>query len=267
MSFFKKLGNFLIGRTLWINVVLVLLFWVGLIWGTLNYFDSYTRKGEVVEVPTFLFNNISDASALIGSNDLKYEVIDSLYNPDLVEGTVVYQDPLPTDSTSVSVKKGRTVSLRVSKQTRLVEIPMVVSRSERFAKASLNAKGLRTKTNYVPSLEDQGSVISQKYKSQKVVKGMKVPINSVIQLDVGERSGVDLVLIPDLSGLTIKESEERFKRNRSLKLFTVCADCQTAQDSLMARVVRQTPVASDSSKAPVGSTITIFAKVNQSEEE
>jgi beta-lactam-binding protein with PASTA domain len=262
MSFFKKLGNFIISRTFWFNIVLILLFWVGLIWGTLNYFDSYTRKGEEVEVPTFLYNNISDASALIGNSDLKYEVVDSLYNPDLVEGTVIYQDPLPTDSTNVKVKKGRVVMLRVSKQSRLVEIPLVLSRSERFAKASLNAKGLRTKINYVPSVEDQGSVVAQKYKSQEVVKGMKVPINSVIQLDVGERAGVNLVLIPDLSGLTIKESEERFKRNRSLKLFTVCTDCETAQDSLMAKVVRQTPVASDSSKAPVGSTITIFAKVN-----
>jgi beta-lactam-binding protein with PASTA domain len=139
---------------------------------------------------------------------------------------------------------------------------MVVSRSERFAKASLNAKGLRTKTNYVPSLEDQGSVVAQKYNGKPVDKGMKVPINSVIQLDIGQKSGVDLVLVPDLTGLTIKETEDRFTRNRSLKLFTICTDCETAQDSLRARVVRQTPVAADSSKAPIGSTVTVFAKAN-----
>lgn len=262
MSFFKKLWNFLTGRALWINVVLILLSWVAIIWGTLSYFNSYTKKGEEVAVPTFVSNNISDVPALIGSIDLKYEVIDSLYNPDLIEGTVVYQDPLPTDSTSVKVKKGRTVKLRVTKQTRLVEIPVVVSRSERFAKASLNAKGLRTKAIYVPSTEDQGSVLSQKYNGKPIKKGMKVPINSVIQIEVGQRSGVDLVLVPDLTGLTIKETEERFTRNRSLKLYSVCTDCETAQDSLRARVVRQTPVSADSSRAPFGSTITVFLKAN-----
>lgn len=262
MSIIKKLGNFLISKAFLINVALIGLFWVVLIWGVLRYFDSYTKKGEEVAVPTFVNNNVNDAAALIGQNDLKYEIIDSVYNPDLVEGTVIYQDPLPTDSTTVKVKKGRTIKLRVSKQTRLVEIPIVVSRSERFAKTSINAKGLRTRVNYVPSTEDQGSVIAQKYNGKPVTPGMKVPINSVIQLEVGEQRGQELVLIPDLTGLTIKEAEDRFTRNRSLRLFTVCTDCMNAQDSLMARVVRQTPIASDSSKATAGSTITAFAKAN-----
>lgn len=265
MSFFKKLGNFLVSRAFLINFLLVIVFWIVLIWGSLRYFDNYTNKGESVIVPTLLENNMTDIPELLSGLDLKYEVVDSIYNPNLVEGTVIYQDPMPTDSTGVSVKKDRTVKVRVSKQSRLVEVPDVISRSQRFAEASLAAKGLRTKIKYVPSIEDQGSVIGQKFNSQDVESGMKIPINSVIELEVGERSESELLLVPDLTGLTIKEAEDRLGGGKSLRLFSVCSDCIDKADSLKAKVVRQTPVAGDSSKIPAGATITIFAKANNFE--
>lgn len=261
MSFFKKVGNFFTSKLFLINIVLIILFWIGLIWGTLSYFESYTKKGEEVEVPNLITNNINDINTFLSGKDLKYEVIDSIYNPNLLEGTVVYQEPMATDSTGLKVKKSRTIKVRVSKKTRLVEIPYVISKSRRFAEASLTAKGLRTKTTFVPSIEDQGSVVDQKLNGKSVTKNQMTSINSVVELYVGERSGSELVLIPDLNGLTINEAENRLNSGEnSLRLFAVCGTCENAQDSLSARIHNQTPVAGDSSKAPAGSTITVFAE-------
>ena len=67
-----------------------------------------------------------------------------------------------------------------------------------------------------------------------------------------------MVGIPNLNGLTINEAEERFLGSSSLRLYPVYSGCETKSDSLNARVIRQTPVASDSSKIPEGSTITVF---------
>ncbi|MEX1192638.1 MAG: hypothetical protein WEA99_11755 [Brumimicrobium sp.] len=259
MQFFKKLKSFLTSWKFIINIVLICIVWVLIIWGSISYFKSYTDHGESVKVPNFISNNASDIPALIEGLPLKYEILDSIYNPNLIEGTVVYQNPMPTDSTGLEVKSNRLIQVRVSKRSRLVDVPVVVSRSHRFAEAVLLTKGLRTKVNFVPSNEDQGSVIEQTYKGQKVTKGLKAPINSIIQLTVGQKTSGKMAIVPNLFGLTIKEAEDRLNSNQSLRLFTVCNDCLNAQDSLNARVMQQTPIAADSSKVPEGSTITVFA--------
>tara|TARA_B100000508_G_scaffold137355_1_gene131588 strand:- start:109775 stop:110578 length:804 start_codon:yes stop_codon:yes gene_type:complete len=267
MRFLKKLGNFLISKKFIINVVLIIVAWVAIIWGSLAYFDSYTRFGESIKVPNFLGNKVSDVDNLIGDADIKYEVIDSVYNPDIVEGTIIYQSPAPTDSSGLEVKSGRIVKLRVSKRSRLVSVPLVVSKSQRFAEALLLTQGLRTKINYVPSNEDQGSVLRQRYRGKPVTKDQRVPINSIIELTVGEKTTGELVVVPNLYGLTIKESEERLKGLKGLRLFSVCNKCETKQDSISAVVMKQTPVAADSSKIPAGSTITIFASPKNKEDQ
>lgn len=262
MRFLKKLGNFLISRKFIFNVILIGVAWIIIIWSSISYFNSYTNHNESIEVPNLISNNASDIQKLLAGKELKYEVLDSIYNPNLVEGTVIYQNPMATDSTGLKVKSNRTIKVRVSKRSRLVDIPVVVSKSQRFAEAVLMTKGLRTQTNFVPSNEDQGSVIEQKYKGKPIKKGIKVPINSVIELTVGKKTSGEMALVPNLFGLTIKEAEQRLKSSQTLRLFTVCNNCENAQDSLNARVIRQTPVAADSSRIPEGSTITIFASTD-----
>jgi beta-lactam-binding protein with PASTA domain len=259
MRFLKKLGNFIISKKFIINFVLFGVVWVIIIWGTTTYFASYTRHGNSIHVPNLLNNNVKDISKLIGDKELKYEILDSIYNPDLVEGTIIYQNPMPTDSSGLTVKSDRVIQVRVSKRSRLVFVPVVISKSHRFAEAVLMSKGLRTRVKYVPSNEDQGSVIAQKFEGKDIMTGQQIPINSVIELTVGKRTLGELVSVPNLSGLTINEAEQRFGGSSSLRLYAVFSGCETKSDSLNARVIRQTPVASDSSKVPEGSTITIFA--------
>jgi beta-lactam-binding protein with PASTA domain len=266
MLFFKKLGNFLISKRFIVNFLLIVLAWVAIIWGSITYFDSYTRFGEAIAVPNFIGNKINDLPRLINEEELKYEIIDSVYNPDLVEGTIIYQNPAPTDSSGISVKSGRLIKLRISKRSRLVTIPFVLSKSQRFAEALLGTQGLRTKLKYVPSTEDLGSVIRQRYKGKPVIEGQRVPINSVIELTIGRQSSGKMLKVPNLYGLTIKESEERLNGIEGLRLFTVCNDCETQQDSLIAKVAKQTPVAGDSNQVSEGSTITIFASPGKLED-
>lgn len=259
MGFFKKLRNFIISKRFLINLGLICVAWILIIWGSKAYFKGYTHHGEIIEVPDLLTNNIKDVPQLIGDLPLKYEILDSVYNPELLEGTVIYQNPMPTDTTGAGVKPNRVIQIRVSKRSRLVIVPMVVSKSQRFAEAVLRTKGLRTNVRYVPSSEDQGSVIRQTIGGKEVNPGDKVPINSVIELTVGKIALGSLVRVPNLIGLTINEANGRFGSSSDLRLYSVCIGCVSSSDSLKARVIRQTPIASDSSMTPQGSTITIFA--------
>lgn len=262
MRFFKRLGNFMISKKFIINFLLLCFVWVAIIFGGKMYFGVYTDHGKKVDVPNLLNNNVKDISTLIGERRLKYEVLDSIYNPNLIEGTVIYQNPMATDSTGLMVKYDRVIKVRVSKRSRLVAVPIVVSKSQRFAEAVLKSKGLRTRINLVPSREDQGSVIAQKIGGKEVVAGQQVPINTLVELVVGKRSTDDLVEIPNLAGLTINEAEQRFEQSSALKLHIICSDCYSKNDSLNAKIIRQTPVPSDSSLIPEGSTIIIFASPN-----
>lgn len=260
---FVKLKNFLKSPKFWINIVAIIVFWVVTIWAALTYFKSYTNFGERIAVPVLLMNNINDVPSLLAGSSLRYEVMDSVYNPNLIEGTVIYQDPLPTDTSGLHVKTGRLIKLRVSKQSRLVEVPVLISRSERFAEGALNSRGFRTKITYVPSKEDQGSVIEQKVKGRPVKKGLKMPINSLVELVVGEKSGEEMTLLPNLVGLTINEAENRLKSSSTLRFFAVYANCENQRDSLNAIVTGQSPVAhQDSTMVPEGTTVTVFAEKN-----
>lgn len=262
MSFIKKITNLFLSKGIYLTIILVGVIWIVIIWSALSYFKSFTNYGKEVQVPTLLNNNISDVPELLSSIGLRYEVIDSVYNPNLIEGTVIYQEPLPSDSTGLNVKSDRLVKIRISKQTRLVEVPYVVSKSQRFAEASLNARGFKTKITRVPSREDHGSVIEQRIKEKPVVKGQKALVNSQIELLIGERSGGELTLVPDLKGLTVQQAEQRIAMNNALRLFYICKDCANKTDSLIAKIERQSPVAIDSNMVPVGSTITVFATKN-----
>ena len=55
---------------------------------------------------------------------------------------------MPTDSSGLFVKSDRVIRVRVSKRSRLVLVPIVVSKSHRFAEAVLMTKGLRTRVNF-----------------------------------------------------------------------------------------------------------------------
>lgn len=265
MSFLKKIGSFFTSKQFWINLGLIILFWVVLIWALLYYLDSTTSHDTKIEVPTLISSNYKDIDVMLEGKDLKYVILDSVYKPDLVEGTIIYQDPRPTDSTGQYVKSDRQIKLRVSKQTRMVDVPRL-SGDLAFVEGILVSRGLRSKITFVPSAEDINAVITAKINGKEIPKGgMRVPIRSVVQLTVGKSTGGQLITVPNLSGLTIKEAEARLHNMTSLNLFITCSECITKADSLSARINSQTPIAEEGSQVPVGSTITAFATLNFTE--
>ena len=270
MTFLKKLGAFASSKAFLLSLALIVLFWIALIWGSVWSFSSFTKHGEKIEVPILASNdksqlvNVSQLEALLKDKELGFEVLDSIYNPDLVEGTIIYQDPLPTEKNGQFVKSGRVIKVRVSKRSRDVSVPKLIDKSQRYAEGILSIIGLRSRAKYVPS-DVNGSVLDVKYKGKKVQSGQKLPINSVLELTIGKKAGGTLINVPDLSGLTISEAKLRLQNNSALSLYISCAECITAQDSASALINAQTPVAAEGSMVPQGTTITAFASLGVQE--
>ncbi len=263
MDLIKKIINFIWTKRFAKHLGLIVLIYFLTVSAVVFYLDTYTNHGQKIAVPNLLGKNVKNIQAVLEANNLKYEVLDSIYDPKLVEGTIIDQDPAPTNISSVSVKEGRIIRVRVSKRSRLVEMPSLIDKSIRFAESVLKNRGLRYKIEYRPSSEANGAVLDQLFNGKKIKEGVKIPIGSIITVIVGRNEGGQPVSLPNLYGLTIFEARDRLASISSLNFMPICPDCLTYEDSLVARIESQTPEFIDSTFfVPAGTTITVFARKN-----
>jgi eukaryotic-like serine/threonine-protein kinase len=241
MVFKKKIINFIWSKHFLRHLGLIILTYIVVVSCVIFYLDSYTHHGQKITVPNLIGKNINNISAMLEEADLEYEVIESVYDPKKPEGTIVEQDPLPTSISSVSVKEGRYIQLRISKKTDLVEMPSLLNKSERFAIQILKNRGLKYKIEYITSIEEDGAVLHQKFRGSTIKEGQKVQIGSVILLIVGRNAGGPPVQVPNLYGLSIYAARDSVMATNALEFMAICTDCITREDSLHARVKTQSP--------------------------
>lgn len=262
MNLLKKLKAFVLSIYFLKNIGLIILLHLLIIGGLILYLDSKTSHGEKISVPSLYGKNVNTIQGIVAENGLRYEVLDSIYAPDKPAGTIISQDPRPSDSTNVFVKEGRVIRVRVSKKSRLVEMPSLIDKSQRFAESVLKNRGLKFTVSYESTREADGAVLGQKFKGRDIQDGMKIPIGSTISLIVGRNLGGEPVQIPDLKCLTINEARQRLSSMSSLTLFESYRDCLNASDSASAKIVTQNPEFIEGTLSPAGSTITILLEKN-----
>ena len=262
MEFFKKLKQFVFSKHFLKTSGLIVLVYIGIVGGTVFYLDSYTNHGEKILVPNLVGQNVNNISALLEEKGLKFEIVDHVYDPKLAEGTIVEQDPEKSEKSKIYVKVDRIIRLRVSKRTQLVEMPSLIDKSERFATTILKNRGLRLKISYKNTPESHGAVIEQRFKCARIKEGTKIPIGSTIILIVGRYEGGTPVPVINLYGLTINEAMERLASMPGITFFPICQDCNTAADSLSARIGSQSPEFEEGAMMPSVGTVSATAVLN-----
>lgn len=262
MVLLKKLGNFIWSKRFLKHFgLIVLVYIIGgfILKGCLSW---STNHGEKLEVPNLVGKNQNNLANLMADSELQYEVLDAIYDPTKVAGTILEQDPLPTSKSNIYVKAGRTIKLRVSKRTLLVEMPNLVDKSQRFAEGILKNREFRYKLEYQPSKEAHGAVLEQRYKGKIIKAGTKIPIGSRIVLIIGRNEVGTIQLMPNLYGLTISEARMKVRNMLNMEFVVACPTCITAADSSMARVTSQSPEFEEESVIMSGSSISVFADKN-----
>jgi beta-lactam-binding protein with PASTA domain len=261
-SFLSSFWSFIKSRSFFKHFGLVVLFYLVVIFGTLFILDWSTNHGEKIEVPNIVGKNANDAKQILEEQGLKYQILDSIYDPKKPNGTVIEQTPGPTKKTSVYVKSGRIIGLRVSKKQKLVEVPNLINKSQRFASSILKNRGLNFVIRYKPVNEDaSGTVVDQLYNGKKVVFGTMIPVGSTITIYVGEFVIEDPEKIPDLYGMTAADAiallnELGFRHEYG------CSGCLTKSDSLSAIVFSQSPEYSRGKEVSKSSLVTFNASMN-----
>jgi beta-lactam-binding protein with PASTA domain len=262
MEFLQKLRSFIWSKHFLKHLGLVFLTYLIIVSVTVFYLDSYTNHGQQIKVPNFIGRNVNSVKAEIEELDLQYEILDSIYDPSKAAGTIIDQDPDPTMFSMVHVKEGRIIRFRVSKKSRLVEMPSLVDKSQRFAESILENRGLKVRIQFRPTNEANGAVLEQLFKGKTILEGKKIPIGSTITLIVGKNDAGVPVDIPNLYGLTIFEAKERLSQLGGFGFLPVCEGCLTYEDSVAARIESQSPEFIEGIQIPSGSTITVYATKN-----
>lgn len=144
--------------------------------------NVYTRHGQAISVPDIKKMSIENATALLARQNLRCEIIDSIYHPDAIPGSVIDQTP-PEGSL---VKENRIVFVTINARSpRKTTVPDVKDLSHRQAVALLKGVGFpEPKTEYVPS-EYRDLVVEVCFNGVPIERGAKIPINTRLTLRVG----------------------------------------------------------------------------------
>jgi beta-lactam-binding protein with PASTA domain len=222
----------------------------------------YTRHGQAKPVPDVMGMTEEKFSEILDDAHLKFKVIDSTYNPDIIPGAVVDQIP----DAGHKVKKGRIVYLTINtKAPEQVTVPKLTDISYRQAVAQLESAGLLPgKIIYEPS-EYQNLVLKAKLNGQDVSEGEKVPKGTIIDLVLGSGENSGTSILPDLRGMPLSEAIIILSNN-SLTIGTVFYDgtVESAEDSLTAVVYRQHPSPDFTFQAASGSGIDVWLTMDKS---
>lgn len=257
----KKFFRFFISRQFLLNLGLIIIVWIGLIWFVFRMIKSHTGYyDDPVAVPSLYKFTEDEVDMVMKERGLKYEIQDSVYLDGWPKGTICWQYPLPTDSTHMFVKPGRTVYLSiVPMNPKMIALPKLVDMSKRMAETTLAALGLKTKITYRPAVEGKDFVLAQLVNGKEIKTGAMVPKGTRVELVVAQGKTGETTALPNMVGLTIKEAKERLL-NLTLTLHSECEDCVTEMDIENAVIVNQSPAGGEMVNVPAGTTVTIWAK-------
>ncbi len=266
MDLLRKLKEYIWTKTFLKKTGIVFLFYFLVVLLTIFILDIYTNHGQLIKVPNLVGKNIKYAASKLEEMDLAYEVLDSIYDSINPAGTIILQDPMPTYFSGVHVKEDRIIRLRISKKTRLIEMPDLINNSQRFAENILKNRGLKFRIQYKPTIEASGAVLDQRYKGSPIKEGKKIPIGSIITLIVGRLEFGTPVDIPNLIGMNIYEARAVLDSLGKFEYLPVCPDCYSYEDSVMAKIYSQAPEFIEGMQVPGGATFQVYALKNPPEE-
>lgn len=166
-----------------INLLLMLIVAMILGWLTMTWLSWWTNHGKVATVPMVKGMSYDDAINKLTDAGLTVELSDSVYEDNARPGEVIEQNPRKGST----VKPGRTVYLTVNAfYPRKVTVPVLSDVSLRQARSALEGIGVKNIKEVSVISEYKDLVLGAEYNGQPLRAGMKIPINAVVVLKVGD---------------------------------------------------------------------------------
>jgi eukaryotic-like serine/threonine-protein kinase len=253
MGFFSFLNK----KKFYLHLLLAILLMLVLLWAVLKSLDSYTRQGEVYVVPDFVGQLHTDVMRNYGNN-FNFILIDSIYQKDGLNGSVVLQNPSP----GAKVKQGRNVYFTVVAQMpEQVYMPNLRNLSLRQAMVTLNTNGLHINELYFVDHFARNAVVEQEINGEVVEPETLVFKGTPIDLVVGNGGLNTKVAIPFLIGLKPDEAAwllHASSLNVGEEIFF------DGYDTTNARVYKTVPSILDNTTWPIGESVDLYYNLDES---
>lgn len=168
----------IISNLLIMFVILVILFISLNVW-----LRSYTRHDDLTLLPSVKYLTIEEAADIFKRHNLKYEIIDSVFNDRATPGMIVEQVP----AADTKVKEERTIYLTINAYSpKSAKIPTIINTSIRQAEAQLKSVGFKNIEIILKPSPYKGLVLDVKHDGKSIAENEKIPTSSRITLIVGE---------------------------------------------------------------------------------
>ncbi len=179
---FTRFNNFRKRHPILMNLFYIILTGVVLVWVLLMFVDSWTLHGDSRQVPSVKGLSLGSATAMLHSDDLSVEVMDSVFDSGHNPGSVVEQTP----HAGSKVKPGRTVYLTIAAfSPKMVTVPDFRNVSARQGQSMFEGLGLKSvRVVNVPS-EYKDLVLGVKYNGVPISPGARIPVTSSVTIEVG----------------------------------------------------------------------------------
>ncbi len=226
-----------------------------LVWLTLWVLKWYTHHGEQLSVPDLHGMKLEDATKTIIDNKLKYEVIDSSFDPKYEPKTVLQQRPLA----GAKVKRKRKLFLTINANApEQIQLPNLVDHSFRQAYEILLTAGFK-----IGRLEYEDSrffnlVLYPKINGDSVGTGFMVHKGATVDLVLG-KGNMRKLLIPKLINEQLfKAKETIILSNLNVGKVQFDKSVVSHADSMQAKIFRQRPMFGKGYRVDPGSEVQIW---------
>lgn len=247
--------KFLYSKKFLINLGVAILLAIIMIWGIFKFINSYTNHGKTISVPNLEGLTLNDVEKLLAEKKLRYSILDSIFIEDAEKGVILEQNPIKDEL----VKENRTIYITVSKVIPpKIKMPDIESMSQRLAVAKIESYGLKVNVKYIPS-NCVNCVVMQELNGKEIKTGDLLDLGSTIDLSIGSSSDAQ-VLVPYLIDLTREEARTLLMSASLSEGFTDYIDCkcETKEDTLNAKIYRQSPIRSKSVAVNMGSSVDLY---------
>ena len=242
-------------KALLYNILIALGIIVVLLFAVQKGLNSYTRHGESITVPDLRGMTFSQVKTILGSKNLEWQVMDSVYDMKKPPFSIVDQTP----KANSKVKEGRTIYLTVNAvNAPTTEVPDLVGRSSyKYAKMQLESYGLKVGDPPIYKPDPHlNAVIGMMINGHNVTKKTKVPKGTVVDLILGDGQGNSRISVPYLIGKRYEEVEFML-RGYSLNIGSVVVK-EGVTDTASAIIYRQVPEYGQGKSIRLGEPIDLF---------
>ena len=250
--------KFFFSRTFVVSAVSAGVLCVGLYFVVDSFLTDYTRRGQTVEIPKVVGSHVNELPELLEKKGFRYEILDSIYDRHQVQGTVIEQNP----SIGQQVKEGRKVYIKIIARSRKkikLHTTNVIGGGPRIAMEILESMDVVIDTIILKEHHFPGIVLAVKNSSGKeITNDEMVYAGSKLTLVVS-KTGTEDIVVPRLSGLTIKEARKQLLLlNLQPSVSVIESNCQEKIDSSVVKIQYSKPGFQESVKS--GSKVSVFFK-------